>query len=140
MMLYNGVLLCYYVQYECVVRHIGNGTLCERCKASNTKAFRRHQKSQHQNGVHSDVKKKEMKSDVVPESVVVSRQEHNSKNDNNDVDDNHNGHDNDGGSNNNDDDDHDDDDKDDNNNTNAQENSNNGISPKKGYNIETLDD
>ncbi|XP_060875587.1 uncharacterized protein LOC132948913 isoform X1 [Metopolophium dirhodum] len=55
---------------ESIAVFFWNGTLCERCKASNTKAFRRHHKAQPQNGVHSDVKKKEAKPDIVTESVT----------------------------------------------------------------------
>lgn len=117
--------MCYGVKYECVVvRHIGNGTLCERCKASNTKAFRRHHKSQQQNGVHSDVKKKEAKPDIVPESVVEE-----DKNIKDDDDDNDDVDDVDGN------DDNDDNDNTENNNnirTNTQGNNNNGISPERG--------
>lgn len=123
-------VLCFGVEYERVVRRIiGNGTLCERCKASNTKAFRRHQKSQHQNDARNgDAKKKDARSDVATEPVVVGRRDSDYKNNDSDGDD--------------DDDDKDDDDdgddgssneSDDRNDgdgarSNGQENSNNGTS------------
>lgn len=120
--------MCYGVKYECVVRHLGNGTLCERCKASNTKAFRRHHKTQRQNGVHSDVKKKEIKPDVVTESVVEQEVFDKNVNKNGDDDDNDVVVDDDD-----DDDNNNDDDDNDNNNDiddSIQGNSNNGISSK----------
>ncbi|CAH1725031.1 unnamed protein product [Aphis gossypii] len=82
---------------ESIAVFFWNGTLCERCKASNTKAFRRHHKVQPQNGVHSDIKKKEAKPDIVTEFVA---EEDDTKNDSgvdddNDDDDDDNDNDND---------------------------------------------
>lgn len=122
MLLYYNIL-CYCVKYECVIRHIGNGTLCERCKASNTKAFRRHHKLQQQNGVQNDEKKKETKPDIVTESVE--------EDDNRDIIDNDDGDDNSVDDDNDDDNDNDDDDDDDNNDIRAKVQGNNGISPER---------
>ncbi|XP_026805921.1 uncharacterized protein LOC113548995 isoform X1 [Rhopalosiphum maidis] len=105
---------------ESIAVFFWNGTLCERCKASNTKAFRRHHKAQQpQNGVHNDMKKKEAKPEIVTESVA---EEDDTKND--------------GGVDDNNDDDGDDDDNDNDN----MENNNNIHSNIQGSNKNDSED